>query len=124
MSSMGKVLLTQKKMLKTMLGISSKSSCRKSFKKLTILPIPKLYIYSLMLFVVDNMHYCQTNACIHEINTRNYNQLCRLPVALSAIQRGATYSIIKIFNKLPPRISGLKTDHIVHKSTFRMFSIQ
>ena len=122
MSSMGKVLLTQKKMLKTMLGISSKSSCRKSLKKLAILPIPKLYIYSLMLFVVDNMHYFQTNACIHEINTRNYNQLCRLPVRL--LQRGATYSIIKIFNKLPPRISGLKTDQIVHKSAFRMFSIQ
>jgi hypothetical protein len=27
------------------------------FKKLEILPIPSLYIYSLMLFLVDNLHY-------------------------------------------------------------------
>jgi len=54
-----------------MLGISSKIFCRKLKKKLEILPIPILYIYSLILFVVDNMHYFQTNASIHEINTRN-----------------------------------------------------
>ena len=88
-----------------------------------ILHIPRLYIYSLMLFVVDNMHYCETYASIHEINTTNQNQLHILSVILSAIQRGATYSAIKIFNKLPPRISGLKNDKVVFKSAFRMFSV-
>ena len=34
-----------------------KSSCRKWFKKLEVLPRPSLYMFSLMLFVVDNLHY-------------------------------------------------------------------
>lgn len=88
-----------------------------------MISVPRLYIYSLMLFIVDNMHYFQTNTSIHEINTRNWNQLHILPVRLSAIQRGATYSTIKIFHKLPPRISRLKNDKIIFKSAFRMFSL-
>jgi hypothetical protein len=58
-----------------MLGISSRSSSRKWFRKLEISPIPSLCIYSLMLFIVYNMHYFQTSSSIHEINTRCKNQL-------------------------------------------------
>jgi hypothetical protein len=106
--SMRKVFLTQKKILRIMLGISARSSCKKCFKKLEILPIPSLYIYSLMLFLVDNLHYFQTNSSVHDINTKYKNQLHIPSVRLSAIQRGITYSAIKIFNKLPPSISRLK----------------
>jgi hypothetical protein len=99
-----------------MLGISPQSYCRKWFKKLETLPIPSLYIYSLMLFLVDNMHYFQTNSSVHDINTRYKNQLHMPLVRLSAIQRGITYSAIKILNKLPPSISRLKNDKLVFKS--------
>jgi hypothetical protein len=97
-----------------MLGISAQSSWRKWLKKLEILPIPSLYIYSLMLFLVDNLHYFQTNSSVHDINARYKNQLHIPSVRLSAIQRGITYSAIKIFNKLPPSISSLKKDKLVH----------
>jgi hypothetical protein len=52
-SSMHKVLLRRRRgggeILRTVFGISSRSSGRKWFKKLEILPIPSLYIYSLLL---------------------------------------------------------------------------
>jgi hypothetical protein len=64
---------------------------QKMFKKLGILPVPSLYIYSLMLFLVDNLHYLQTNSSVHDINTRYKNQLHIPTVRLSAIQRGITY---------------------------------
>ena len=95
-SSMLKVFLTQKKILKAMLGISSRSCCRKWFKELEILPIRSLYIYSLMLFVVDNMHYFQSNSTVHEINTKYKNQLHIPSVRLSAIQRSTIYSAVGI----------------------------
>jgi hypothetical protein len=116
-SSMRTVFLTQTKILRIMLGISARSSCRKWFKKLEILPIPSLYIYSLMLFLVDNLHYFQTNFP----NTRYKNQLHKPSVRLSAIQRGITYSAIKIFNKLPPSISRLKKDKLVFTSAIRNY---
>jgi Iap family predicted aminopeptidase len=115
------VFLTQKKILRIMLGISARSSCRKWFKNLEILPIPSLCIYSLMLFHVDNLHYFQTNSSVHDINTRYKNQLYIPSVRLSAIQRGITYSTIKMFNNLPPSISRLKKDKLVFKSVLRKY---
>ena len=50
-----------------------------------ILHLPSLYIYSLVLFVVDNMHYFQINSTVHEINTRYKNQLHIPSVRLYAI---------------------------------------
>jgi hypothetical protein len=79
------------------------------FKKLEILPILSLYVYFLMLFVVDNWHYFQTNSSVHEINTRYNNHLYIPTVTPTAIQRGSKYCI-KIFNKLPTEISVLKND--------------
>jgi len=37
-------------------------------------------------------------------------------VKFSSIQKGVTYSSIKVFNKLPPKISELCTDTITFKS--------
>jgi hypothetical protein len=104
-----------------MLGIGSRSSCRKWFKKLEILPIPSLYIYFLMLFIVDNMYYFQTNASVYDTNTRYKNQLHIPSVRLSAIQTGITYSAIKTVNRLPPRISRLKNDKLVFKSALKNY---
>jgi hypothetical protein len=79
-SNIGHVFLLQKKVIRIMLGASSRCSCRVCLKKLDILTLPCLYIYSLMLFVLKNMDNYQTNSSIHTINTRCKNQLHR-PVA-------------------------------------------
>jgi hypothetical protein len=80
-----------------------------------------LYISSLMLFLVDNMHYFQTNSSVHDINTIYKNQLHIPSARLPDIQRGITYSAIKIFNKLLPSISRLKNDKLVFKSALRNY---
>jgi hypothetical protein len=69
-----------------MQGINS-SSCRRWFKKLDIINKRRLYIYSLMLFVVNNIHYFPTISSVHEINTRYSNQLHVPLVTLSATHR-------------------------------------
>ena len=89
-----------------MLGISSSSSSRKLCKKLEIY-LYQAHIFSSMSFVVDNMHYFQTKSSVHDINTRYKNQLHIPSVRLIVIEECTTYSAIKIFNKLPRRISGL-----------------
>jgi hypothetical protein len=77
--------------LLTMLGINSRSSCRKWFKKLEILPIPSSYIYSLIVFVVHNLHYTHANSSVPE-NTRYKNHLHIPSLRRAAIQRGTNYS--------------------------------
>ena len=66
-----------------------------------------------MLFVVDNLHYFQTNSAVHEINTRYKNHLHISSVILAAIQTGTVNSAVKILGKLPPRISRLKNDKTI-----------
>jgi len=81
-----------------MQGISSRSPYRKWFKNWRFLPIPSVFIYSLMLFVAANLHYFQTKSSVHKINTRHLHT----PAAgHTAIQSGTACSVINIFNKLP-----------------------
>ena len=74
-----------------------------------------------MLFVVEDLHYFQTNSSIHEINTRYKNHLQIPPVRLAAMQRGSIYSAIKTFNTLPTGISGHKNNNKLFKSALRKY---
>jgi hypothetical protein len=84
-SNIGHVFLLQKKVIRIMVGATSRCSCRSLFRKLDILTLPCLYIYSLMLFVLKNMDNYQTNSSTHKINTRCTNQLHRPVANLSSL---------------------------------------
>jgi hypothetical protein len=101
LANMKRVFLLQKRIIRIMLGLGSRCSCRSWFKKLDILPVTCLYIYSLMSFVVDNQDLFQANSSVNCMKTRQRNQLHKPYVALSCIQKGVTFSSIKIFNALP-----------------------
>jgi hypothetical protein len=106
-----------------MLGLGSRSSCRGAFRKLDILTVPSLYIYTLMMFVVNNPDSFQSNSTMHCINTRQKNQLHLPTVKLSFIQKGVIYEPIKIFNNLSPNL--LKhTDRTAFRSELRKFLVK
>jgi hypothetical protein len=97
----------QKRIIRIIVGIRGKDSCRKHFKKLKILPLQSHYILSLLLFVVDNGDYFKVNSEIYNINTRNKLNL-HLPISnLSVYQKGTYYSGIKVFSSLPSQIKDL-----------------
>jgi hypothetical protein len=100
-SNIGHVFLLHKKIIRIMVGVSSRCLYRSLFVKLNILTLPCLYIYSLMLFVLKNMASYHTNSSIHTINTRYKNQLHRPVANLLCFQKGVFYSGLRIFNSLP-----------------------
>jgi hypothetical protein len=51
--NLNKVFLLQKRIIRLMLGLSYRSCCKCWFKKLDILTVPCLYIFSLAMFVID-----------------------------------------------------------------------
>jgi hypothetical protein len=81
-----------------MLGIGPRSSCRNWFKKLNILTVPSLHIFSLMMFAVNNLDNFHANSSIHSINTKHKSQLHIPLVKYSSIQHCVTYTSIKIHN--------------------------
>jgi hypothetical protein len=44
----------QKRAIRIMVGAGFRDSCRKTFSSLKILPLPSLYIFSVLMFVVNN----------------------------------------------------------------------
>jgi hypothetical protein len=111
-----KVFLMQKKIIRIMMRVGPTHTCWYLFKKLGMLPIPCVYLHSLMIFVMNNIDKFQTNNSVHMINTRS-NDLLHIPIThLSSYQRGVYYSGVKLFNTLPTNISVLKND----KNQFRI----
>jgi hypothetical protein len=115
-SGSNQVFILQKKIIRIMVGVGPRRTCRGLFRKLNILPIPCVYIFVLMMFVINNLEKFQTNPSIHGINTRNSAQLQRPITNLSSYQRGVYYSGIKLFSSLPINIINLKND----KKQFRI----
>ena len=60
----------QKRIIRIVVGIRGRDSCREHFKKVKILPIQSQYILSLTLFVIDNGNYFKVNSGIHNIIKR------------------------------------------------------
>jgi len=79
------------------------------------------YIYSLVLYTINNKHLFDTNKEIHKYETRNNNNLHHRIANLSKFNKGAFISGIIVFNHLPQYIKALTNDHKYFKSTLQRF---
>jgi len=79
------------------------------------------YIYSLVLYTINNKHLFDTNNEIHKYKTRNNNNLYRPIANLSKFNKGAYISGIKVSIHLPQYIKALTNDHKYFKSTLKGF---
>ena len=116
-----RVFKLQKKVIRIISGVGPKDSCRDLFKKLNILPLSCEYILSLMMFVIDNQTKFCSGLDVHGLNTRNRKQLYLPNSNLSAFQKGAMFTAIKLFNRLPITIQSLKEDRISFKSELFLY---
>jgi hypothetical protein len=94
----------QKKIIRIMTGSRNRDSCRKLFGLLNILPLPSLYIFSILRFVIRNRGLFVTNNEIHEHDTQQVHNLHLPPANLQKYQSGVFYMGIKLYNCLPPYI--------------------
>jgi len=75
-----KVFILQKKIVRIITNTGPRDSCREAFKNMEIMTLYSPYIYSLVLYTVNNNHLFDTNNEIHNYKTRNNNNLY-LPLA-------------------------------------------
>jgi len=99
-----------------MSGVEPRATCRGLIRKVEILPVPCQYIRSLLLFIIDNPNNFQTGLEVHGLHTRSKNQLF-IPIAnFTSVQKGITYTGIKIYSSLPSNILSLKKDKKLFKN--------
>jgi len=82
------------------MGSKSKDSCRKLFTSLKILPLPSLYIFSLLRFVIKNKDLFSTNNETHNYGTRQHLDFHYPSANLKKFQTGVHYMSVKIYNSL------------------------
>ena len=94
----------QKRIIRIMTGSRSRDSCRKLFGHLNILPLPSLYIFSILRFVTKNREFFTTNNEIHEHDTRQVHNFHFPPANSKKYQSGVFYMDVKLYNSLPSYI--------------------
>jgi hypothetical protein len=90
-------------------GYGYRDSCRELFSELKILTLSSQYIFSILLFIVNNRDYFVSNNVYHNMNTRQNNDLHLPQVSLAMYQKAAYYSGIKIFKNLPKVIKDISS---------------
>jgi hypothetical protein len=89
-----------KRVIRILMGIGYRESCRESFKVLKILTLSSQYIFSLFLFVVHNRGYFASSSVYHNINTRQKNDLHLPHVSLTMYQKWEASFFILVLNFL------------------------
>jgi hypothetical protein len=104
------VFIVQKRIIRNIMNVNPKISCRGLFRRLNILPFYSQYMFSLLLLVVKNIHQFVINNEIYIINTRQGTNLHLPSVKLTKRKKDAYYMGIEIFNLLPRDIRELLYD--------------
>ena len=79
------------------------------------------YIYSLILYTVNNKHLHNINIEIHKYRTRYSNNLHRPIVSSSKFNKGVHFSGINVSNHLPEYINNLSNDWKCFTSNLEVF---
>jgi hypothetical protein len=116
-----RIFKLQKRAVRIMVGAGNRDSCRKIFTSLKILPLPSQYIYSLVMFVVNNKDSFTTNTGKYTIVTRNSSNLYFPLTNLTIFQKGSQYFGIKVYNNLPDTIKQLSDNKNQFKKAVLQF---
>ena len=108
--NVNKLFILQKKIVRIISNIAPRDSCGQAFKNLKIMTLHSQYIFSLILFTIDNKHLFTHNNELHGYSTRNSTNLHLPTVKLSKFYKGPLMSGIKAFNHLPNHLKLLASD--------------
>ena len=117
----GRVFKLQKRIIRIIANKKPRDSRREVFKSMRINTLYSQYIYSLILFVVNNRYIFATNSEIHKHNTRNKNDLHPSLSNLEKFKKGPCISGIKAYNHLPQYLKMLDHNSSFFRSSLKRF---
>jgi hypothetical protein len=101
-SNVNKLFILQKKTVRILSNTGTRESCREAFKNMEIMTLYSQYIYSLILFTVDNTHLFTPNNKIHKYTTRNNSNLHLPTINLTKFYKGPYISGTKYTTRTTP----------------------
>jgi hypothetical protein len=86
----------QKRIIRIITNSRNRDSYRHLFTKSDILPFYSEYLFSLLMFVIDNISLFKTNSELFEISTRNINNFHLSQPSLAIYRSGVYYMGINL----------------------------
>jgi hypothetical protein len=96
-----RILKIQKRVLRSMVGVNSRTSCRQLFKELNILTIPSLYILEVICYIRKHHQLVQLNSNMHTCNTQRQKDIHIQSYSTAFYARSVINTGTKLYNKLP-----------------------
>lgn len=120
-SDIQRIFVIQKKILRIMLKMNVRDTCRGRFKENSMLTVVAIYIYECLLFMSKNKHYFNTDKFSHVHNTRGRNTNLQIPKHRLALrERSPRYMIIKLFNVLPDNLKRIENVNPFKRALFEL----
>ena len=114
----------KKRIIRIMTNSGRNDTCCPLFKQFRILPLPSQYLFSLLVFVVNNKKLFLPNSSIHNVNTHNNDNMHLPSTSLTLVQKGVAHSGCKIYNHLPLQIKNISHNVTLFKSTLKKLFFQ
>ena len=116
-----RVFHLQKKILRIICNLKPRDTCLELFPKMQVMTFYSLYIYSLILFAINNGDLFPVNSEIHKHNTRINNSLHFSKLRLTKVKKGPYNSCIRAYNHLPNTIKALSFNSMKFKIALKKF---
>ena len=107
-----RVLISQKRIIRSMFRLSFRASCRETFALHKILTVINLYLLQCSCYVFKHQNNFTRCGDINRYRTRNTNDLYVPGARLTQVQEGPEILSIKIFLHLPTRLKEITVLHI------------
>jgi hypothetical protein len=94
----------QKRVLRVISGVSSRTSCTQIFKDYNVLTLPSLYIMEVICFIKKYKVFIAKNMDIHDYNTRRKLNLHTQHCNTVLFKRSVMNMGISLYNKVPNQV--------------------
>jgi hypothetical protein len=113
----------QKRVVRNMLGVTTRTSCRPLFRNLQFLTLPCIFIYETIVCVMSNLDLYSPAGNLHEYNTRNRKMLLYPRHRTTLYESSPFYIGMKLYNKIRDHIDMTQNIKII-KSSLRNFLVK
>lgn len=115
-----KVFIAQKRVIRSIAGVSNRQTCKVLFERYGLLTLPSLFVLEVSSYIFLNRHKFLRVSDTHAVNTRRRNDLFVPFTRLGVTGKSPDYFGLKLFNSLPTEIAAAD-NLIVFKKKLKSF---
>jgi hypothetical protein len=113
----------QKRVVRLMAGVSSRTSCRQLFKEMSVLTLASSYILELTCFIRKYCQYLDLNSHVHNHNTRRKLDIHVQSYKTDIYKKSVLNMGTKAYNKLPSYIKEID-NYKAFKKKLKLFLLR